>query len=247
MKTIKRYHRPETLDEALRLVNRQDVRTAVIGGGTSLAASAADDLDEMVDLQQTGLDNIDEEDGLLNAGATVRLQDLADFIGTPALLRQACYFEGPNTIRNAATLGGVIASADGESELLAALLVYQAQLVIQNGQGRQELSLATFFHDKDPLLQGAIITEMRLPTGGRSAAARVARTPADRPIVAAAGRVSPRGKLFIALCGCGERPALVDPAALDDLPYPADFRGSSAYRREMAGILVRRVREELGA
>ncbi len=247
MKGLKHYYRPDSVDEVLDLLARPDVPSALLGGGTSLIATAPDDLQSVIDLQAAGLDHLDEKDGRLTAGATARLQDLADFIGTPALLREACYFEAPNTIRNAATLGGLIASADPESELLAALLVYEARVVIQNRQVAVESALAEFLNEKSRLLQGAIITEVRLPTGGRAASARVARTPADRPIVAAAGRVSPQGELLIALCGAAKTPLLAGPEALDRLPYPADFRGSSEYRRAMAGVLIRRVRAELGA
>ncbi len=49
----------------------------------------------------------------------VRLSDLEAHSDVPALLKDLSRREGPNTIRNAATVGGTIASGDPESELVA--------------------------------------------------------------------------------------------------------------------------------
>jgi CO/xanthine dehydrogenase FAD-binding subunit len=88
---------------------------------------------------------------------------------------------------------------------------------------------------------GELVTAVAFQTGGRGAAERVARTPADDPIVAAVARVGDDGEVRLALCGVGNRPVLLFPSDLDTLAPPGDFRGSAAYRREMAALLTRRV------
>ena len=62
---------------------------------------------------------------------------LAKELGTAAatpLLQKAIHQAGPNTYRNAATIGGVCASRLADSELLAALLVLEADLVYRRRQ-----------------------------------------------------------------------------------------------------------------
>ena len=77
--------------------------------------------------------------------------------------------------------------------------------------------------------------------GGETADARVARTPADTPIVAAVGRRDEEGNVRMALCGVADIPILVDPDEIENVDPPADFRGSAEYRRQMAGVLGGRV------
>ena len=50
----------------------------------------------------------------------------------------------------------------------------------------------------------------------------------------------------VALTGVAATPVLVDPSALDSLDPPGDFRGSPEYRREVAGVLTKRVIAQLG-
>jgi CO/xanthine dehydrogenase FAD-binding subunit len=52
--------------------------------------------------------------------------------------------------------------------------------------------------------------------------------------------------LLLALTGVAATPILVEPGDLAHLDPPGDFRGSSRYRRELAGILAKRVVDRLG-
>jgi hypothetical protein len=55
MAPIQAYHRPETIAEALELLNRNGVRTALLGGGTTIVAELAEqEIEEVVDLQDAG-------------------------------------------------------------------------------------------------------------------------------------------------------------------------------------------------
>ena len=157
----------------------------------------------------------------------------------PPTLADLARREAPRSIRNAATIGGTIALADPESELLAGLLAYGATVSIAGTTSQARLALDQVF-DNLAALDDGLITDVSFPTTGHAAADRTGRTPADRPIVAAVAHRDPGGTR-LALTGVASRPILVDADAIDDLEPPADFRGSSDYRRQLARILSARV------
>lgn len=242
MNQLKAYHRPASVEEALGLLARPNVHTAVIGGGTQTVPRLDESLDEVIDLQNVGLADISLTGSGLTLGAMVRLQTLVDDERLPDLLREAARREGPNTLRHAATVGGTIVSASPESELLAALLVFEATVTVQTSQGPKNIPLAGFLKDVSAALGGGLVTSISLITTGRTALERVARTPADSPIVAAVARLAGDNQLHLALCGVAPTPVLVDPNTIEAaLTPPDDFRGSTEYRRQMALILSRRV------
>ena len=211
MPQLKAYHRPPSVDEALQLLARPDTNTALVGGGTHIVARMPELVDEVVDLQGiAGLQNVTFTGTQLTLGSMVRLQTLVDNDHSPALLRETARREGPNTVRNSATVGGTIIGADKESELLAALLVYEAEIQIQSGSGVSNVPLDTFLRDAPAALSGGIILSVNLTITGQTASDRVARTPADKPIVAAVARLGDDGQIRLALCGVADTPVLVD-------------------------------------
>ncbi|HSM55675.1 MAG TPA: FAD binding domain-containing protein [Candidatus Sulfomarinibacteraceae bacterium] len=242
---LQAYHRPESVEAALALLGRSHVRTAVIAGGTHITPRLKEDVDEVVDLQAVGRDEVQHTETGMTVGAMVRLQSIVDDENAPELLRQTAHSVGPNTFRHQGTVGGAFVAADATSELLAALLVHQAQVTVANDDGERQMSLSEFLSDTTKALNGGLLTSVSLVKTGTAARARVARTPADAPIVAAAGRRDTGGALYLALCGVASTPILADPDDLDTLTPPADFRGSSEYRREMAKVLAERVLREV--
>ncbi len=247
MPQLKAYHRPASVDEALELLLRSGVNSAVVGGGTYLTAHLADTVEEIVDLQAVdGLDKISYTGQGLILGAMVRLQTIVDDERGPALLREAAKREGPNTLRHAATVGGIVVSPDKKSELLAALLVFEAEVQVQLNGGSKNIPLANFLRDVPTALGGGLVVSISLASMGRTASARVARTPVDRPIVAALARLDNDGQIRLALCGVDNVPVLMAPDNVKAGVSPArDFRGSREYRRQMAATLARRVTREL--
>jgi CO/xanthine dehydrogenase FAD-binding subunit len=248
MSQLKAYHRPATVDEALQLMAQPSIHSAVIAGGTHIIPHLKETVEAVIDLQAVGLTSLSTETETLTAGAMVTLQTLVDHDATPFLLREAALYEGPNTFRHVGTVGGSIIAAHKESEFVAALLVYEAEVTLQSLNGSKTMMLADFLKDMPSALEGGLITAVSIATGGKTASARVARTPMDSPIVAALARRSANGTIQLALCGVATAPVLVDPtsdikAAINP---PADFRGSAEYRRQMAATLSRRVLAELG-
>ena len=241
MAIICAYQRPATIEGALACLAHENA--VLVGGGTKPKAAASPGPVEVVDLQDLRLDQIHELDREAAAiGATVTLQQLADSAVVPDIVREAARREQPSTLRNQATVGGCVMTGDFDSELLATLLVHDAVASITGPAGTAELTLQQLLADL-PRCAGGILTAVTISTGGRSGAARTARTRADRPIVAAAARVMADGTRRLALAGVAATPVLVDGA--DRLDPPADFRGSSEYRRALAAILVARALEAI--
>jgi CO/xanthine dehydrogenase FAD-binding subunit len=279
------YHRPHSLEEALRLLEKPDL--FALGGGTSLLAG--DVSGGVVDLQGLGLDKISwpENDGrfLLQAGATTRLTDLAAALAATAvatgatpppepgrrhgpqqLLADAIYRAGPNTFRNVATVGGVVATRPADSELLAVLLLLETELTLYfRGHDQANAMLLTDYlqaGERPPALITALTCRWH---PGRGHSERVARTPADTPIVSIAAWQPAGQRIRLAATGLAERPfrltaaesviaSDLDKAAIERAAvavkaanrHPGDFRGDAAYRAEMGAILVRRVLQMLG-
>lgn len=244
MAILHAYHRPTTLDDALSLLGRQNMRLAPLAGGTRLVPALETrrrrDIDGVVDLAQLGLDHIHAEGDGLHLGAMVRLTDLMAHPLAGALaggiLRRTASYEGPVNLRNLATVGGCVASAEPDSELYAALLALDAQVILRDGDGERTIPLADF---RGP--GRGLILAVRLPLveGLGSGHARVARTPKDRPIVAAVAVADDQVER-VALCGVAPRPIL----AGEPLEPPDDCNGSAVYRRAMVQVLAERALAE---
>jgi CO/xanthine dehydrogenase FAD-binding subunit len=243
MAHVTSYFRPASLTAAIAAL--RDQRTMVIGGGTSLNGNPPEAPVAVVDLQALHLDGIEiADDGLLRLGASLTLARLARAEAAPPALREAARRERPSTLRTLSTLGGRIAAGEPDSELLAVLLAHDATVAIETVAGPEERTLGHLLADL-PLPVAAIITAVTVQTTGTTACARTARSAADRPIVAAVARATGDGRLRLALSGVASTPVLVPPGRALDLDPPGDFRGSSAYRRALAGILSARVLQEV--
>lgn len=240
---ITEYHRPLTLDEAIALASDPDA--AILGGGTTVNADPANAAPMAVDLQALDLSGIAVDSDVVRIGATTRLQDLIDSDEIPKVLADLARREAPNTIRNAATIGGTIAAADAESQLLTGLLAYGAKVSLAGDGSTSEHSIDDLLHNAS-LLSGSIITSVSVPTSGTAAADRTARTPTDQPIVMAVAYRGSGGDIVLAMSGIAPLPVIVDPDLIDELEPPSDFRGSSEYRRQVAVVLAGRVVAAIG-
>ena len=246
MATIRDYHRPSTVEEALDLLARDDVVSAPLGGGTTLNGLPTTVPDEVVDLQLLGLNEITYQDSTLTVGAMARLAELVTHEMTPAAILGLAKREAPNTIRNAATVGGTVGTADSQSPLLAGLLAYGATVAIVGSDGSTVIDLAQVLADRT-LLGSRLVKSIQIPVGGDAAWESTQRTPADTPIVLVVGRKDAAGQVRLAATGVADTPVHLDPQNLENLHPPADFRGSANYRRHLAKVLSARVMARLNA
>ncbi len=240
MPQVTGYHRPASIEDALATLSAPGTRKVILAGGTSVNAGLDRDPIEVVDLQALGLGGIAADGDRLRIGATTTLHDIATDDATPEVLAELAVREAPSTLRAVGTVAGLVVEGDPESELLAGLLVHGATVTTVDGDGSTDRDLA----DVLAVVPGGIITAITIDTGGTSAAARAARTPGDRPIVAAVAR-NDGNAVRLALCGVASTPVLIeDVAAIDP---PGDFRGSPPYRKHLAAVLAGRVLAEVGA
>ncbi len=262
------YHRPESLEEALALLAKPG--SAPLAGGTKLLASETGlPGTAVIDLQALGLSQAQlvtaNDAQTLALGATLTLTKLSRFLEAElpenevaALLQTVIHQAGPNTYRNAATLGGTIASRLPDSELLAALLVLDSTVTLHTPSNQNSITLADYLADAER--PHGLITTVTVPVlAGSGTSHRVARTPADYPIVSITGWRMADGSIRLAATGLGERPFRLNGAektAQDSIAeaaiaasaanaHPGDFRGEANYRAEMAAVLTRRTLNQL--
>jgi CO/xanthine dehydrogenase FAD-binding subunit len=239
MANVVAYHRPSSVDGVLQLLTRFGVSSRVLAGGTDLVGGGGHgDPFEVVDLQDTGLNGISVGDSRAMLGATVTLEQLSRHADLPDAVRDAARRELPSTLRTLATLGGTICAGESESEFLATLLVHDPVVEIHGVDGRRELPMPQIWAEPHHVA-GRVITAISIATDGVTRSDRTARTPADRPIVAAVARRADDGRVRLALSGVAPRPTLVgDPSAVRPV---GDFRGTAEYRRDLAITLAARV------
>ena len=82
------YLRPDTIEEAIDLLNRQNPKSIPLGGGTSLAQMRSGDATAVIDLQALGMRKIEIKNDFLEIGANVTLQQLHDYSQVPPLFKQ---------------------------------------------------------------------------------------------------------------------------------------------------------------
>ena len=263
MAILAEYHRPTTLAGALELLADRTSRRVPLAGGTHLVGALETrqrrNVDGVVDLAGLNLSFIQHFDSSLRVGAMTTLTELVEHPLCAGLaggiLPDTARFEGPQNLCNAATVGGLVALAEPDSELFASLLALNASVVAVDKDGVESHRLLDDFAGSPSRLpQGTLlITQVRLPlfqaAGGH---ARIARTPMDRCIVAAVVVAGVNGEFpqggpaaggggdtaRTALCGVGPRPQL----AGGPLVPKGDFKGSAEYRLAMAEVVGRRAR-----
>lgn len=265
MAILAEYHRPKTLAGALDLLADRTVRRLPLAGGTYLVGALETrqlrDVDGVVDLAALNLSYLQQAGVSLRVGAMTTLADLVEHPLSAALaggiLPRIALYEGPQNLRNAATVGGLIALAEPDSELFAALLALNAAVVTVDRDGVESCRQLDDFVllTSGPAGRPALITEVRLPLDpAASGHARIARTPMDRCIVAAVvvaalnsrssqgGPASAQGDVATrtGLCGVGPRPRL----AGGPLAPQGDYKGSAAYRAAMAEVVVNRAQAD---
>jgi len=247
---ITNYYRPQTLEEALKLLNLPD--TYPLGGGTVLTRQSEDSF-SVVDLQAIGLDTFQKSDNRLEIGATVTLQKLFESPYASKALKLALELEAPLNIRGMGTVAGALMTCDGRSSFGAVMLAMDAHCLLVNDK-ETTLGVGDLLPLRDRLLAGKLITRIEIPLNTKLAFETVARTPADKPIVCAALAQWPSGRTRLALGGWGQTPILAmdgnEPGGLEEAARSAfseavDEWASAEYRMEIAGILAKRCREKI--
>ena len=191
------YHRPNTLDEALKLLKQHGEAAKVLSGGMSLLpmlklrlASFA----HLVDINRIpGLDYVKEEKGTLRIGAMTRQAALerSDLIKSKyPILADATPLIADPLVRNRGTVGGNVANGDPGNDQPAIMIALGATYVVQGAKERT-IAANQFYKGlyDTALARSEILTEIRIPapppkSGG--AYAKLKRKTGDFAVAAAA-------------------------------------------------------------
>jgi carbon-monoxide dehydrogenase medium subunit len=270
LRNLKHYRRPETVEDAVALV-QSNPNATYLGGGAWTVAQGDPSLEMAVDLRDVGLDFVEATLDEIRIGATASVQALIDHpdAGSVAdgLLSEAAGYVQSRTLREQGSVGGALIVAEEAAPLATALLVldvdvYYADPVLHKAP------FMSFVAYRDRLINTRVLlTELRLKrpsTRSATAFEVVGRSPKDKPIVCAAAYVESDEGLpavvRVAVGGAHRDPVRLHKAehilrgqllssdrvdkaltpALAELEPVPDFRGDAEYRLEMARVLARR-------
>ena len=271
---IKEVLKPASLDEAMSLLHERGPSAGLLGGGVSLVRYAPSHITSLIDLSTLPLSYVREEAGCVRIGATTTLREMldhpliADYLNGIVVetLRQVA----SPLLRNLATIGGALVSADPWSDVITLFLALGAHAVIYDGT-TDTLPLAKLYPIRSRL-GSAILTELVLPAPLPSAAAafcKFNRTGFDIAVlncacqvqlhddrcVGASVVVGGTPRLAASLPGAQEvltgQPLTSETieqatvAARDAVEVCEDRRASAEYRKQLVYVGVRRCLQEI--
>jgi carbon-monoxide dehydrogenase medium subunit len=209
------YHRPESVKEAIALLDEYGDNAKILAGGQSLVPMLAMRLthfENLIDISRVDeLKSIDLCDGQVRIGAAtphayVGMDD--EVAESVPLLTYATPHIGHFQIRTRGTLGGAIAHADPAAEYAAVALALDAEMDAESSQSTRQIGAADFFTGlwETSLQPGEILTAVRFPVwGSRSGFAieEFARRHGDFAIAGAAVAVQLDDDDHVTRCGIG--------------------------------------------
>jgi carbon-monoxide dehydrogenase medium subunit len=209
------YHRPDTVEGAVRLLAEFGEDAKILAGGQSLVPMLSLRLayfDHLIDISRlTELKGIERQEGTLWIGAgTTDASVGADpqvCLAVP-LLTRVTPFIGHFQIRNRGTFGGSIAHADPAAEYPTVALALDATMEVVSPHGRREIGAADFFTGvwETALEPDEVLTGVRFPVwDGRSGFAihEFARRHGDFAIAGAVVAVQLNGDDRVSRCAIG--------------------------------------------
>ena len=269
------YERARSLDHAIELIAGTEDTRLLAGGQSLIATlnMRMSRPQLIVDINRVpGLDHITSSNGQIEIGALVRYAQAersAEVATHAPLIAKALPFIGHPAIRNRGTIGGSIAFGDPAAELPACFVALDGEAVIAGPFGTRVVKADAFYKGlfESALTPRDVLTAIRIPVATsetRSAFAELARRHGDYAMVGLAATASAAGKALgdvrLVFFGVGTTPvrARTAEAALaagdldaackaiaTDLDPPNDVQASAAVKRQLAGVLLRRVTRQL--
>jgi carbon-monoxide dehydrogenase medium subunit len=256
------YARPESVDEAVRLLAREDARA--LAGGQSLVnvmktRVATPEL--VVDLNRIDdLRGIRAVEGALEIGAMTTYAAIVDSPEVAAarpILAVVARTIADVQVRNRGTIGGNVCSNDPTNHFPPLLAALEAELTIRGADGERTVSADEFFEGVyvTAVRPGELLTSVRIPAkgDGRDGWASMTLGKDGTGIVNVAATVN-GGTARIAI-GCvaatpvvvtasADETAVADAVRSADLDPPSDVHASAEYRRHLAEVLAARAVRE---
>jgi len=166
------YVRPESVQDALRILDQGGGGARVVAGGQSLAPMLQMRLmqvDTLVDINPLpGLDQVSADGAVTVFGPLVRysaIERLPIVSERLPLLQCVVRYVGDRQVRNRGTIGGSLAQADPTGEIPLACLALDATVVASSVSGRREIGIEEFLVSSytTALEPEEMITEIRFP------------------------------------------------------------------------------------
>lgn len=258
--------RPETLAEALQLLEQHGDQAALYMGGTELLLAmkyGLVDVSVLVDGKRLGeLNQIEAGEGWLRVGAGTTHLQLESHPAARDLVPELCLLARTVAnlrVRATGTLGGNLCFAEPHSDPATLLIALDAEVDLVSVSGARRLPLEEFVRGplQTALGQGEIMTTIHIPIPSPTTRVAFERIRLkERPVANVAVAVAERGSRVVVGAVGGGPTRLTDaeellPArsdAIDDVcsavyagvqPYD-DQEGSIEYKRHLASILTRR-------
>ena len=272
------YSRAASVDDALRLLSQHAGSAKVIAGGHSLlpllklrvaSVERLIDIGRISELRGIG----SSPGGGLTLGALTTYRDILDSAAVRSgypLLTEVVDGIGDVQVRNRGTVGGAVAHADPASDLPAALLALDAEIVVRSQAGERTIPAAQFFEGAfvTAIHENELLTAIRIPSmSGRGGAYAKLEQPASGYSIVGVAAVIGRGMggnhVRIGITGVGDvayRATAVEQAlasgdwsdasiraaaahAADGQVVASDIHADRAYRSQMATVFTRRAIE----
>lgn len=254
---IVEYHRPDSIEKALKLLARDQPDSLVLAGGTSLiqTVTRSDTPVALIDIQCLPISEIKKEGQQWHIGAGVTLQSLYNQKEFPLEIHKSLEIEAGANQRQVATVAGSIISCSGRSSFVTALLALDSQLLWHSPSTPAEIvqPLGEFLALRDVYTHqtsGKLMVSINFSTNVKLAFHSVARTPLDLPVVCVALARWPSGRTRLALGGFGLTPILaLDGPGFEGIALAArsayqaagDEWASAEYRARMAEVIAERL------
>jgi carbon-monoxide dehydrogenase medium subunit len=221
------YAAPETVGEALALLEEHGTDAKALAGGQSLIPALNYRLARpriVVDLNGLPLAGIRVEGETVRVGALTRhcaVEEAGELAGACPLLAEAAALIGNVRVRALGTVGGSLAHGDPAAEWPLVMVALDAALTLRRAGAARKVAAGEFFtgHLSTLLEADELLTEIDVPAtrGTGTALEEQARRVGDFAIVAVAAvvGVDRRGRVDavrLAYGGVGPRPLRAEPA-----------------------------------
>ena len=269
------YERARSLDHAIELIAGAEDARLLAGGQSLIATlnMRLSRPQLLVDINRVpDLDRITLNTSQIEIGALVRYakaERSAEIATHAPLIAKALPFIGHPAIRNRGTIGGSIAFGDPAAELPACFVALDGEAVIAGPSGTRVVKADAFYKGlfESALTPRDVLTAIRIPAATsetRTAFAELARRHGDYAMVGLAATARAAGKALsdvrIVFFGVGTTPVRAHSAEAAlatgdieaavktiaaDLEPPDDLQATGAVKRQLAGVLLRRVARQL--
>ena len=185
------YFTPNTIQEALHLLDQYGSDANVIAGGTDLLVQMKNEVispGHLINIMKISeMSFIKAEEGWLRIGAATKWHEVVEFCAKDrkytALYEASCSL-GKVQVRNMGTIGGNLCTASPAADSAPALLVFNSRVKLTSAQGERIINLEDFFKGVNltAMAPNEIMTEIQIPSinnGMGSAFMKITRVGAD--------------------------------------------------------------------